>query len=177
MLSEGQRYLPVCTESLSMPQHITDELWDLARRRYVFDLKPRTTIAQELDIDIFQLNARCSTENWETQREAVALVRTEQDENDPLLQHERVAESILRDIEVLRIALSNPDMDSTQAKIIRSRIESMRALSEAAASTIKVHREARGLKLGAPSATADTEEMGVRYTVSIPPAATVVQTG
>jgi hypothetical protein len=138
-----------------------------ARMRNVRDQKSRISIATDMDIDISELTRLIEEEDWDSQRAAYEMNAAREREENPMADHVQLAASILRDIKSLRTRLMLDNTREEQA-MLRSKVESLRSLAEAAAGTIKVMREAAGLKTGNASFGTTEEVQGVAYTVVLP---------
>jgi hypothetical protein len=69
----------------------------------------------------------------------------------------------------LAVALGSIDMgDVMTTKLLRSRSECLRTISETAEKAVKLAREARGLVLGQASTQERDEHRGVTYEIAMP---------
>jgi len=134
---------------------------------FVYDHRSRTEIAMALDCDVFELGRISRERDWENKRAAAIEIQRRIAEQDPLKTHEILSMRMLRQIEVLLTQLENDNDEAINPRVLRGKIESLRSLAEASNNTIKIHREARGLRPGTPSSATAEDADGVAYVVRV----------
>ena len=153
----------------------------LAKRRFVekgaTDL---VNLAMMVGVDPQYLKARADAENWAEVRfqgliatpsaKVASFEKKMLAEDDPMERHAMVADFLVEMGLDFAKALSSADLKFGQdMQFLRSKIESLRSLSEATQGAVDLARKVRGIEDGTPSAGRVTEATSIRYEVSIGP--------
>jgi hypothetical protein len=151
-----------------------------AHALYVFRGTPLATIASRYELRLSELEQQALDNGWDSHRLAhlteVSIATDTRSraivmEEDPLKRHSLVADLIVQQSQDLVMALAAVSAgDTDTVKMLRSRSECLKALSETAERAVKLAREARGLVQGQASAQARTDSHGVTYEILMPQA-------